>query len=719
MRSCRSTVVAATLLCFATSGGALAQQKPPGYPKTKKGDVVEEHFGVKVADPFRWLEKLDSPDTAAWISSQNAVTFGHLERLADRQAFRKRITELWDYPKLSLPFREAGRLFYRKNSGLQRQAVLYSADSPTSEPKLLIDPNQLSPDGSVALFTVAPSPDGRLLAYSLSEGGADWQTIHVRDLATGRDLPDVVRWMRFSDISWTDDGKGFFYSRYPEPPADKKLEAALAGHALYYHRVGTAQAEDRLVYERKDLPSWLVLGDVSEDGRYLFVVLLRGADPRNRVYYADLKDPRAPDVSAPIRALIEADDAEYWPFGNVGTQLFIRTDRDAPNRKVMTFDITDPSPAKWRTPLPEAKNPLENVTLAGGRLAAQYLVDVKSELRLYDLQGRELRVIPLPGIGSVAGLSARHDTPELLYAFTSALYPTSVFAYDLERETAVPFDPPPTPFDPAGYETKQDFATSKDGTRVPYFWTARKGLRLDGRNPTLLYAYGGFSASLTPTYSPDVPAWLERGGVYVTANLRGGAEYGEAWHRAGMLEKKQNVFDDFIAVAEDLVKRGITSSAKLAIHGGSNGGLLVGAAMTQRPDLFAVALPAVGVLDMLRYDKFTGGALWVSEYGSPTDPAAFRYLKAYSPLHNLKPGTCYPATLITTADHDDRVVPSHSFKFAAALQEAQACPKPVLIRVETKTSHGYRPTDKRIEELADIWTFTAANLGSPPRAARP
>jgi prolyl oligopeptidase len=575
----------------------------------------------------------------------------------------------------------------------------------------VLDPNKLWPDGSTALFGYTASPDGKHLVYSLSEGGADWQTLRVRDLTTLRDLRDSVRWVRFSGVEWTNDGKGFFYSRYPEPPKGKKLEAALTGHALYYHRLGTPQSQDQLIHRQKDLPTWLSIGDVSEDGRYLVIIVTRGADPRNRLYVKALGDPMEPNISAPVKPLIEDDDAEYTYVGNVGTTFYVRTDKGAPNRKVIALDVRDPVPAKWQTIVPESKNAIENLALAGGQLAVQYLVDVKSEVKLFDPRGNPAGAIALPGVGSVFGLSGRYDTPELFYSFTSPLYPTTVFRYDHRSKQSTPFESASSKFDVAGYETKQLWATSKDGTRIPYFVTVRKGLTLDRSNPALLYGYGGFSISETPYYRPDVPAWLELGGVYVTANMRGGGEYGEAWHHAGMLDKKQNVFDDFIAVAEALAREGYTSPEHLAILGGSNGGLLVGAAMTQRPDLFAVALPAVGVLDMLRYDKFTGGALWVSEYGSPSDTAAFKYLRAYSPLHNVRAGTCYPATMVTTSDHDDRVVPSHSYKYTAVLQEAQGCDKPILLRVETMTSHGYRPTDKRIAELADQWAFAIANTG--------
>ncbi len=711
----RNLLVLSSSLAFISALGAQQLQ----YPESKKGDVVDQYQDVSVPDPYRWMENLGSAETVAWIKAQNALSGSYLEKLPHREALRKRITELWDYPKVTLPFREAGRLFYRKNSGLQRQSVLYMRRSLNGPARVVLDPNRLFPDGSTELATYAPSPDGKLMMYAVSEGGADWQTLRVRDLTKLTDLRDNLRWVRFSAVEWTQDGKGFFYSRYPEPPPGKKLEAALTGHALYYHRIGTPQSQDQLIYQRKDLPGRLAIGDVSEDGRYLVIYVYRGADPRNMLYVKALGDPMEPNIGAPVKPLSETDDAEYMYVGNSGTTFFIRTDKDAPNRKVMAFDVRDPAPEKWRTIIPESKNAIENLTMSGGRLAVQYLVDVRSEVKVFDLTGRETETIALPGVGSVAGLSGRFDSPELFYGFTSPLYPATVFRYDRLTKKSTPFEAASPKFDPAIYETRQLWATSKDGTRIPFFVTAQKGLTLDGGNPTLLYGYGGFSITTAPSYRPDVPAWLELGGVYVTANLRGGGEYGEAWHKAGMLEKKQNVFDDFIAVAEALVRERYTSPQHLAIMGGSNGGLLVGAAMAQRPELFAVALPAVGVLDMLRYDKFTGGALWVSEYGSPADSAAFRYLRAYSPLHNVRAGVCYPATLITTSDHDDRVVPSHSYKFAATLQAAQGCEKPILLRVETMASHGYRPTDKRIAELADQWAFTATNTGMKTGEATP
>jgi len=706
-----AAAIAACLIAGCRKAPEKVEAKGLTYPDTRKGDTVDNYFGATVADPYRWMEDLESKEVADWIAAQNRVTTGYLESLPLRAPFQKRITEIWNYPKTGMPVREGGRLFYSKNSGLQRQPVLYMRPSFTAEPVVVLDPNELWPDGATSLQQYEASPDGKLLAYGMSEGGADWRTLRVRDIDAKQDLADDVQWMRFSEISWTRDSKGFFYSRYPEPPKGKALEAALSGQTLYYHRVGTPQSADALVYQRKDLPAWFIDSRVTEDGRYLLIVLAKGSDNNNRLYYADLGDPQHPNVKAPIKPLVEADDAEFAPFGNNGPVLFLRTDRDAPNRRVMALDVRNPAPSQWKTIVPERQWAIETVGLFGGRIVAQYLVDVQSSLAMFSLDGASLGEIPLPGIGAVTALSGREDEPDVFYGFSSPLYPTTVFRYLPAVNKSEPFDPAPAPIDASQFETKQFFAPSKDGTKVPFFLTARKGIALNGLNPTMLTGYGGFSISTLPTYRSDVPAWLERGGIWVTANMRGGAEYGEAWHKAGMLDKKQHVFDDFIAVAEHLIAGKYTSPARLAITGGSNGGLLVGAVMEQRPDLFAAALPAVGVMDMLRYDRFTGGRAWVTEYGSSANADQFKFLIAYSPVQNIKPNTCYPATLITTADHDDRVVPSHSFKFAAALQAAQACTKPVLIRVETQGSHGYRPTDKRIAELADQWAFTAAQMG--------
>ena len=700
--------VTTALLVTAVSCAPSEPEKPTlTYPDTARGDVVEDYHGTQVPDPYRWMEDLDSKAVGDWVAAQNAVTDPYLDTLPLRTHFHDRLTTLWNYPRVGLPDIESGTLFYSKNTGLQRQSPIYRRSGIADEPTLVIDPNAISEDGSLSLAQYQPSPDAKLLAYGLAEGGADWRTIKVRDLATGKDLADEVRWMRFSDISWTKDAKGFFYSRYPEPPKNKVLEAALSGQALYYHRVGTPQSEDLLVYERKDLPGWLIGGTVTEDGRYLLIVMAEGSGNENRLYYADLKDPAAPNLKAAVKPAIESDDAEYAPIGSSASLVYLRSDKDAPNRKVIAVDLRNPAPPAWKTVVAEQKEALESVGVIGGRIVAQYLVDVQSRLRLFGLDGRDQGEVALPGTGTVAGLAGREDAPDIWYIFSSPLTPSTVYRYDPATKASAPFEAAAPGIDVTQYETVAGFATSKDGTRVPYFLTAKKSLPRDGNNPTMIYGYGGFSVTTLPTYRADVPAWLELGGVWVTASIRGGAEYGETWHRAGMLEKKQNVFDDFIAVAEHLVREKVTSPQKLGVMGGSNGGLLVGAVVNQRPDLYAVSLPAVGVMDMLRYDRFTGGRLWVGEYGSASNPEEFPFLINYSPVQNLKPGTCYPSTLVTTADHDDRVVPSHSFKYAAALQAAQGCDKPVLIRVEVAGSHGYRPTDKLIAERADQWAFAA------------
>jgi len=704
------------MLVMAIIPAGCAPADPPTpklpYPQAMTGAVVDDYGGTKVADPYRWMEALDSKDVAAWVAAENAVTEPYLKSLPLRQPFSTRLTALWNYPRVGLPeIADNGAMFYSRNSGLQRQSPIYMRAPGSTTASVVLDPNVISVDGSVSVGQWAPSPDGSLLAYTLSEGGADWQTVKVRTVATGSDLSDEVRWMRFSDLSWTKDGKGFFYSRYPEPPKEKVLEAALANHALYYHRVGTPQSQDALVYARKDLPEWGIAGSVSDDGRYLFVAMYRGADNTNRLYYADMRNPLSPEITAAIKPLDEAGDAEYLPFGTRGSTLFVRTDKHAPNRAVVSTVLGAPGKVTWKTVVAERKEAIESVEFIGGRIVAQYLVDVQSRLSIFEPDGKPGGDVPLPGTGSVGGLGGRDDHPDIWYAFTSPLSPTTIHRFDQRASTDTTFEAATPPVDVSAYETLALFATSKDGTKVPLFVTAKKGLEKDGSHPAMVYGYGGFAVSMLPSYRPDVPAWLERGGIWVTVSMRGGAEYGEAWHQAGMMERKQNVFDDFIAALEFLVREKFTSPARLGIVGDSNGGLLVGAVMEQRPDLMAVALPGVGLMDMLRFDQFTGGRYWTTEYGSATNPKQFPFLIKYSPLHNVKKGACYPATLITTADHDDRVVPSHSFKFAAALQEAQGCDKPVLIRVEVQGSHGYRPTDKLIAERADQWAFAAAHMG--------
>jgi len=716
MRSRKQLVCSLSIVVLATLPkplGAATGQAGLHYPAARRGDVVDDYFGTEVADPYRWMEDLNSPEVAAWVKAENELTFSYLDRIPQRPWIRRRFKALWNYERVTTPRRnDDGALYYRKNAGLQNQSPLYVRASLNGPARLLLDPNTLSPDGSVALASYAPSPSGRFLAYALSEGGADWRTIRVMDTASHKQLRDEVKWVKFSGIDWTKDGEGFFYSRFSAPPAGKEIQQQVTHQQLYYHRLGTAQSDDVLIFDRPDLPDWYVFGSVSEDGRYLFIYLNHGTETSNELFYVDLADPQKPNVTAPVRPLFTKNDAEYTVLGVVGDSLVLRTDLDAPLRRIVETKLSAPTVQNWRTVVPETDDVIESAVVAGGQVVAQYLVDVKSVLRRYALDGTGLGTIALPDLGTVEGLSARIDRPELFYSFTSYLHPTTVYRIDLSSGASTVFHQPKVDFDSSGYQTKEVFATSKDGTRVPLFITMGKGLKLDGSHPTLLYGYGGFDISETPGFSLSIPVWLEMGGIYAVACMRGGAEYGEAWHHAGMLEKKQNVFDDFAAAAEYLIEQHYTSTPRLGIMGYSNGGLLVGASITQRPTLFGAAYAGAGVMDMLRYQKFSAGIGWTPEYGSSDEERAFHWLYAYSPLHNLKKGNCYPPMIITTADHDDRVVPSHSYKFAAEAQHDQGCDNPVLIRVETETSHGYMPTDKRIAQRADIYAFLAYELGA-------
>jgi len=705
-----SSRVVRTALVLAVLDATLLAQSPLKYPLTRKADVVDDYFGTKIADPYRWMEDLNAPDVKQWVDAQNAVTSKYLDALPARAALKQRITELYDYPRVAIPYFEGRRWFYSRNTGLQRQAVTYTRETLSGPETVAIDPNKLSPDGSVALSDFEPAPDGVHFAYGQAEGGSDWSTIYVRELATGKQLPDVTRWVKFSGIAWTKDGKGYFYGRYPEPPEGKVLEAAVKDKKIYYHRLGTPQSTDQLIYERPDEPMLFIDANIDETGRYLWLLTNKGTSNKNELFVKDLGNPLSPKIDAPVRPVYPGHTAAYEPLGVVGGMLYLRTDRDAPNGKVVTVPIAQPDVANWKSIVAESKNAIESARLIAGKIAVNSLVDVASEVKFYNLDGTAAGGITPPGLGTINGPVGRFDRQEIFYSFTSPLSPNTVFRFDLATGKSTPFEPPKLTFDPSSFTTERVFATSKDGTRVPIFVTHRKDLKKDGTNPTMLYGYGGFDIATLPTYRSDVPAFLERGGVWATANMRGGSEYGQVWHQAGMLEKKQNVFDDFIAAAEYLIMEKFASPQTLGIMGGSNGGLLVGAVMEQRPELFAVALPAVGVMDMLRYHRFSGGSAWATEYGSAENATDFAYLVKYSPLQNIKPGTCYPATLVTTADHDDRVVPSHSFKFTAALQPAQGCDRPVLIRIETQGSHGYRPTDKRIAELADQWAFALANM---------
>ena len=672
--------------------------RPFNYPIARQADQIDNYHGIDVADPYRWLEDPDSEETRTWIEGQNQVTSGFLAQIPQRDRIKERLTQLWDYEKFGIPFKRGDRYFFFKNDGLQNQSVLYVLQSLDDEPRVLLDPNTLSEDGTVALSGYAISEDGKFMAYGLSSSGSDWQEWQVRDVDTTEDLSDRLKWIKFSGASWTHDSQGFFYSRYDEPNEDTKYEDINYFQKLYYHRLGTDQTEDTLIYERPDEKEWGFSGGVTEDGQYLIISVWRGTDPKNLVFYQDLTV-----ADAPVVELIREFEAEYAFVDNEGSAFWFRTDLDAPRGRLIAIETETGERTEI---LPQAEDVLEGVGLLNNQFVASYLKDARTDIKIFNLDGSFVRDVTLPGIGSAGGFGGkRHDT-ETFYSFSGFTAPTTIYRYDMTTGESSVFRQPQVDFDPSEYETTQIFYESKDGTRVPMFITHKKGIELDGQNPTYLYGYGGFNISLTPSFSVGQSVWMELGGVLAIPNLRGGGEYGEAWHQGGTKLNKQNVFDDFIAAAEWLIANGYTSSAKLAIGGGSNGGLLVGACMTQRPDLFAAALPAVGVLDMLRFHKFTIGWAWCSDYGSPDDPEEFKALYAYSPLHNLKPGTAYPATMITTADHDDRVVPAHSFKFAAALQAAGEGENPLLIRIETKAGHGAgKPTAKTIEELADRWAF--------------
>lgn len=674
--------------------------KTIAYPAARKSEQTDDYHGVKVADPYRWLEDLDAAETRSWVEAENKLAFGYLKEIPATEKIKERLTKLWNYERFGVPFKEGSRYFYTRNTGLQNQAVLYSVSSLSDEPKLLLDPNTLSADGTVALSGLSISHDGKLMAYSLSASGSDWQEWKVRDVASGKDTADDLKWVKFSGASWTPDSKGFFYSRYDQPKEDS-LKGTNYFQKLYYHQLGTAQAADVLVYERPDQKEWLFGGSVSDDGRYLIINVSEGTDSKNRVYYKDLRAPVAPVVK-----LLDGFDAAYNFIDNDGSTFWFQTDLNSPRGKIIAIDIAKPDARNWRVIVPEAAETLQAVTFVNQQFVADYLKDAHAQFKVFDREGKLVREVALPGIGAASGFAGKATDKETFYAYTSFTTPTTIYRYDMATGKSTVFRQPKVDFNPADFETKQVFYNSKDGTRVPMFITHKKGLKLDGSNPTYLYGYGGFDISLTPGFSVGNLVWMELGGVYAQPSLRGGGEYGEEWHKAGMKLKKQNVFDDFIAAAEWLIANKYTSTPKLSIAGASNGGLLVGAALTQRPDLFGAALPGVGVMDMLRFQKFTIGWAWVSDYGSSDNAADFKAQYAYSPLHNIKPGTVYPPTLITTADHDDRVWPGHSFKFAATLQAAQAGPAPILIRIETKAGHGAgKPTSKIIEELADQWGF--------------
>jgi prolyl oligopeptidase len=694
------SVLASTALLSAQTDAPLV------YPKAKTVDQVDDYHGVKVADPYRWLEDTDSADTHAWVEAENKLTFSYLNKIPYREAIRERLLKLVNYERFTTPEQEGGRYFYEHNNGLQNQNVLFVTDSLTGEPRVLLDPNTLSSDGTVALAGNAITDDGKLMAYGTESSGSDWMEWHVRDVDTGKDLPDDIKWVKFSGASWTKDDKGFFYSRYDEPKGTALREANYF-QKLYYHELGTPQSQDKLIYERPDNKQLLFGGAVTDDGRYLVIEVSQGTSPKTRVYYKDLTQPDSQVVK-----LLDDFDARYSFVDNDGPVFWIQTDLDAPRGRLIAIDTQHPERKNWKTVVPQSTDTLEESDVVDNKFLMRYLKDAKTEVRVYDLKGKFLRNVDLPGIGTADGFHGKRSYKETFYSFTSFVSPTTIYRYDPAAGKSTVFRRPKVDFDPSQYETTQVFYHSKDGTRVPMFLTYKKGLKRDGQNPTLLYAYGGFDISLTPFFSVPNLVWLEMGGIYAQPNLRGGGEYGEEWHLAGTKAHKQNVFDDFFAAAEWLIDNKYTSRPKLAIRGASNGGLLIGAALTQRPDLFGAALPEVGVMDMLRFQKFTIGWAWTSDYGSSDNAEDFKWLYAYSPLQNLKPGTKYPPTMISTADHDDRVVPGHSFKFAATMQADQAGPAPVLIRIETKAGHGGgKPISKIIDETADEWAFVAHNLG--------
>jgi prolyl oligopeptidase len=677
------------------------------YPKAQKGEVVDDYFGTKVPDPYRWLEDTDSPETVAWVKAENLLTGTYMEKLAERAPFRDELTKLLNYPRYTVPEYEGHRYVYRKNDGLQNQSVIYTLKNLSDEPTVLLDPNQLASDGTVAVSSTAVSENGQLLAYGVAASGSDWNEIRVRDIEANKDLPDVVKWVKFSGPSWTKDSKGFFYAKFPEPTSSgNQTFAKLANQKLYYHLLGDPVEKDRLIYERPDDPDLAFDVEVSRDGQYLLMLVNRGTEERNLMYFKDLGDPATPKIEAPFQPIVDKFEAAFKVAGLIGTRLYAVTDLNAPRYKIIEIDLTNPGRDHWKEIIPESKDLLEDASVVGGKLVVKYLVDAKNQLFVFDVSGKRESEIALPALGTVGSLSGDPDRPQLFYSFTSFLYPLTIYRYDVGTGENVVFQKPNVNFDPDRYETKQIFYPSKDGTKVPMFIVSRKGLKLEGNNPVFLTGYGGFNISMTPSFSASCAIWIEKGGVFALPNLRGGGEYGREWHESGIKEHKQNVFDDFISAAQALIDAKYTTAKKIAIVGGSNGGLLIGAALTQRPDLFGAAVPEVGVLDMLRFHKFTIGWAWESDYGSSDTRDGFGYLIKYSPLQNIKPGTCYPPTLVTTGDHDDRVVPGHSFKFAATLQAAQGCGSPVLIRIETKAGHGSgKPISKVIEEQSDILAF--------------
>jgi prolyl oligopeptidase len=706
--------VATAALALAACSTA-QQTTSNAYPATRKVDHIDTYFGTKVADPYRWLEDDNSAETKAWVQAQNAVTDKALAAMPQRLPTRALYTQLYNFEKFSVPNQEGGRYFWSRNDGLQQQSVIYTATSLSATPTVALDPNTLSKEGTVALSGLAPSKDGKLLAYGIAGAGSDWQKWRVRDLASGQDTADAIEWVKFSSAAWTPDSKGFFYGRYDEPKAGTALTGVNVFQKLYYHRVGTPQAADLLVTENAKEAKWMFGARATDDGRWLTVAISAGTGRKNALMVMPLKDGGY-DPSQKLQPLLMDFDAAYDVIDSTATRLVIKTDKGAPNGRLISVDIAKPEAANWQTLVPEAREAMQSATAVGGRYLLQYLRDASSVVKVHAADGSFVREVALPGVGTASGFGGKPGSSETFFSYASLINPSEVWRYDVATGVATPWKRPQTAFDSAQFETRRAFVTSKDGTKFPIFIAHKKGLMLDGSNPTLLYAYGGFNVSQTPGFSLTAATWMKMGGVYVLASIRGGGEYGEAWHQAGTKLQKQNVFDDFIAAGEWLIANKITSPKKLAINGGSNGGLLVGAVVNQRPELFGAAVPQVGVMDMLRFHKFTIGWAWVNDYGSSDNAEEFKALLAYSPLHTIQGvdagSKAYPAILVTTGDHDDRVVPAHSFKYTAQLQATNTGPAPKLIRIEVDAGHGAgKPTSKIIEERADVLAFIANTFG--------
>lgn len=701
----RRTLIVLVLVSFLSS--AIPAQTGYSYPKAKKVDQVDDYHGTKVSDPYRWMEDTGSADTQKWIEDQVKFTQAYLDKIPERAKIRERLTEIWNYERISAPSKVAdGFYIYSRNDGLQNQSVLYRAKSKDDPGSVFFDPNKLSTDGTAALSGSSFTDDGKLWAYGVAKSGSDRTEWRIMNTETGEYLADTLRPNRQGGVSWLKDNSGFYYSRFPDAQEGAELRAANKFQKIYFHKLGTPQSDDTLVYERLEDGELFMGGGVTEDGKWLVISVAKGTQRMNEIHFKDLSRP-----DSPIVPLVN-DRNNSWSFvGNDGPVFYFRTDKDAERGKLVSVNVLARARI-WKDIVPQAAETLNGVQMINNQFVTNYLKDAYTNIKIYDKAGKHVRDVQLPGIGSAGGFGGKQDATETFYTYSSYNAPPTIYHYDMRTGKSTLFRQAKVKFDPDGYEVKQVFFTSKDGTRVPMFLTHKKGLKLDGSNPTILYGYGGFNISQTPGFSVSRAVWMEMGGIYAVANIRGGAEYGKEWWANGARLKKQNVFDDFIAAAEFLIANKYTSTPKLAIQGGSNGGLLVGAVLNQRPDLFGAALPAVGVMDIVRFTEFTVGAAWKSDYGDPKDPKEFAALYAYSPLHNIKRGTKYPATMVTTADTDDRVFPAHSFKYAAALQEAQAGDKPILIRIETKAGHGAgKPTSKQIEEQADIYGFLVKSLG--------